>query len=127
MGPVHVIGNGGEKLLKHKKRYDTLVSINVLEHVENALDYLMGLFNVLKEGGILVFHERYYRTPEEGDLVLGRNLYHPIRVSKRILDLFLSKFEILFENKSPNFGGRKAKEMGYYIVARKMKVQLYRL
>jgi hypothetical protein len=73
--------------------------------------------------GLLVFHERFYRTPEEGDLVLGRNLYHPIRVSKKILDLFLDNYDILYMNDSPNFGGRNAKEMGYYVIARKKTKQ----
>ncbi len=117
--PVTVIGTGGESLLTWNKKYDTLVSINVIEHVENALEYLEGLWKVIKPGGLLIFHDRYCITPEKCDGALGRNLYHPIRISKFILDTFLSKFDMQFLNDKPNWGGRRVGEVGYYFIGRK--------
>ena len=117
--PLDVISSGGETLTSWTARYDTLVSINVIEHVQNAFDFLEGLWTVLKPGGILIFHERYCMTPEQCDGVLGRNLYHPIRISKYVLDTFIDKFDTIYMNDNPSWGGRKYGEKGYYFVGRK--------
>lgn len=99
--PLHIIGTGGESLLDHPKRYDTLVSINVIEHVQNAYSYLTGLHKVLKPGGLLIFHDRYFDDPNEGNCVLGVNHYHPIRITRMVLDIFLDLFEEVYLNTKP--------------------------
>ena len=111
----------GESLTTHPKRYDTLVSINVIEHVQNAFEFLKGLHTVLKVGGTLVFHERYFDSPPAGDAVLGRNLYHPVRITREVLDVFLRQFEVLMLNVEQTAGmkRRNAGEHGYYVIARK--------
>lgn len=52
-------------------QYDTLMSINVIEHVYDAFKFLDNLYNALKPGGIIIFHDRYYKTPPDGDGILG--------------------------------------------------------
>eukprot|EP00541_Cyclophora_tenuis_P018114 CAMPEP_0116578608 /NCGR_PEP_ID=MMETSP0397-20121206/21805_1 /TAXON_ID=216820 /ORGANISM="Cyclophora tenuis, Strain ECT3854" /LENGTH=131 /DNA_ID=CAMNT_0004108025 /DNA_START=89 /DNA_END=481 /DNA_ORIENTATION=+ len=104
--PVHTgTINSHHRERQHQRQhqhYDTLVAINVLEHVQNAFEYLEGLHRALRPGGLLIFHERYYRTPLEGDGVLGRNnLYHPVRVTQRVLDIFLQQFELLYWKSGP--------------------------
>ena len=47
------------------------------------------------------------------------DLYHPIRIKRIILDRFLMVFEILFNNCSADYEGRKGEE-GYYVIARKL-------
>eukprot|EP01036_Dinobryon_divergens_P032622 gene32622-42255_t len=50
--------------LAKANEHDTLLSIHVLEHVQDAFRYMTG--------GRLIFHERYYNTTtRDGDL------YHP--------------------------------------------------
>lgn len=56
--PVYVNGDGGEELgskgqIRHRgmnssrvMEYDTLISINVIEHVQNAFDYLTGVVTI---------------------------------------------------------------------------------
>ena len=99
--PLHIIGTGGESLLNHAKQYDTLVSINVIEHVQNAYSYLTGLHRVLKPGGLLIYHDRFFDDPNEGNCVLGVNNYHPIRITRMVLDLFLDQFEEIYRSTEP--------------------------
>lgn len=95
--------------------YDTLISVNVIEHVEDAFRYLNGLYVSLRRGGLLIFHDRYYRDTEIGD----GDKYHPIRIKRAVLDRFLMGFEIIFNNCSANYDGRPG-EQGYYVIARKL-------
>jgi len=131
--PVVVNSDGGEllaasssfsssALLKNKdkqqqqqqQQYDTLISINVLEHVQNAFEYLTGLYLALRSGGLLILHERYYNA----DTIVDGDNYHPVRVTKHVLDHFLSGFEVLFNNCSASYEQRVG-EQGYYVIARK--------
>tara|TARA_X000000368_G_scaffold380117_1_gene335690 strand:+ start:2207 stop:7276 length:5070 start_codon:yes stop_codon:yes gene_type:complete len=119
--PVTVVGEKGESLTDRHAQYDTLVAINVIEHVQNAYEYLEGLHKTLKPQGLLIFHERFFADPVSGDKVLGRNLYHPIRITRFVLDVFLEQFDVLTMNENPTPGmlQRKANEHGYYVIARK--------
>jgi len=93
----------GEYLLL-REQYDTVVMINVLEHVQNALQILENLYNSLKPGGILVLSDRWWDNYNfYGQLIndefLGKDrMYHPIRMKKGIFDHFMSLFDPIFEN-----------------------------
>jgi len=114
--PVTVESNGGELLSTGAiKQYDTLVSINVLEHVQDAFAYLTGLYLSLRKGGLLIFHERYY----DDKSILDGDKYHPVRIKRLVLDIFLRGFEILFNNCSAHYDGRPL-EKGYYVIASKL-------
>jgi len=93
----------------------SLISINVLEHVQDAFRYLTGLYMSLRRGGLLVFHERYYdtHTLTDGDV------YHPIRITRHVLDKFLLGFKVIFNNCSAMYGNRR-NEKGYYVLATKI-------
>ena len=105
----------GEKGSEKKELFDTLISINVIEHTQDAFKYLTGLYLSLRKGGLLIFHDRYYND----DAILNGDLYHPIRIKKIILDRFSMGFKTLYNNCSAGYGGRKGEE-GYYIVAVKL-------
>ena len=115
--PVNVISTGGESLINadstKQKQYDTLISINVIEHVQDAFQYLTGLYVSLKPGGILIFHDRYYSNAQ----ITDGDIYHPIRIKQKVLDHFLSRFDIIFNNCNADYDGRK--DSGYYVIARK--------
>lgn len=113
--PVQVISDGGELLTAQGAvtQYDTVMSINVIEHVQDAFKYLSGLYLSLKTGGLLIFHDRYYLNAE----ITNGDLYHPIRIKRRLLDHFLSGFDVIFNNCHADYEGRK--DQGYYVVARK--------
>jgi hypothetical protein len=118
--PVIVKSDGGELLQSSATdhdQYDVVVSINVVEHVQDAFAYLMGLYKALKPGGTLIFHERYY----SGDGILNGDKYHPVRITQQVLDLFLSpsNFHIIYNNCSASYANRRG-EQGYYVIAEKL-------
>lgn len=92
---------GGEDL-PFDREFDSVVSINVIEHCRDAFEYIERLHQSLKIGGILIFHDRVYDKflqildPEEhAEEVAG---LHPLRIKKRLLDVLLSpeRYELLF-------------------------------
>ena len=63
-------------------------------------------------------------APRSGDAVLGQNIYHPIRLTKLMFDVFLSDFEIIYNNcdghnRITGWLKRGADERGYYVIAKK--------
>ena len=144
---VNVISTGGESLISgdrsSQQQYDTLgthyscnldintysrnrlillnepfftylaVSINVIEHVQDAFEYLTGLYVSLKPGGLLIFHDRYYSNAQ----ITDGDVFHPIRIKKKVLDHFLSGFDIIYNNCAADYDGRN--DAGYYVIARK--------
>jgi SAM-dependent methyltransferase len=123
--PTHIQSQLGEETMKQNSHaFDTVMVSNVVEHVQNAVDFLHGIHRSLKPGGLLIFHDRHYADQLSGDGVLGRNVYHPIRLNKKFFDHFLSDFDIIFNNCEghKNIDGWKERnvgERGYYVVARK--------
>ena len=111
--PVNVLAAGGESL-PSASQFDTLISINVIEHVQNVFEYLTKLVDVLRPGGLLIFHDRYYHNAQ----IMDGDVMHPIRIKRRVLDYFLTRFHIIYNNCSAAYGMR-AGETGYYVIARK--------
>ncbi len=76
---------------------------------------------MLKHGGMLIMHERFFEDPIIADKVLGRNFYHPIRIKKHIFDKFFLNFDIIYENykEIAAYKARNAEEHGFWIIAKK--------
>lgn len=108
---------GGELLSKDDTAggYDVVVSINVVEHVQDAFNYLTGLYASVKKGGILIFHERYYNSAPE---ITNGDKYHPVRVKQSVFDILLhpSLFHVIYNNCTAKYEQREG-EKGYYIIA----------
>ena len=103
--------------------FDTLLCINVIEHVWDAYEVLSNIYNALKKGGILIYHDRFYPFPGYGDRVLGPgNLFHPIRLTRFIFEHFLKQFETIyiFEGQTEQQIKRAYGEVGFYFIGRKM-------
>lgn len=84
--------------------YDTVISINVLDHVQDANLVLDVLYRSLKNDGVIVFHDRSW---DHIDINIIYDAGHPIRLKKTVLDRFKSKFETLYSNLD-YFIGRKS-------------------
>ena len=110
-----ILHSEGGEYLDHNPVYDTLISINVIEHVQDAFKYFSSLYHALKPNGLLIFHDRYY---EDEKSLAGGDHYHPIRIKRIVLDKFLSLFTIIYNNCTANYNGRK-NEFGYYVIAKK--------
>jgi SAM-dependent methyltransferase len=113
--PVEVQSKGGEALLNLNQTFDTVITMNVLEHVQDAFEYLTGIYRVLRAGGLLIMHERYY----DDQTILDGDNYHPIRIKQFVLDKFFSGFHVIFNNCSAAYEGRQ-KDRGYYVIAIKI-------
>lgn len=131
--PVTILSESIEVIMKKRrldqissnssKYYSILISINVVEHVNDALEYFRSLYDLLEDNGLLIFHERWYDYPQQGDCVLDNaEDLHPIRITKWIIDQFLNQFQALHINfnqtrrqiHSPCF------EHGVYFIGRKI-------
>lgn len=44
---------------EHTEHYDTLIMINVVEHVMDAVTLMRNIYHALKPGGLLIFHEKH--------------------------------------------------------------------
>lgn len=113
-----VINSAGGELLDVEgtsSGYDTVISINVVEHVQDAFAYLTGLYSSIRKGGILIMHERYYNSDQE---ITNGDSFHPVRVKQRVFDMLLdeSRFSIVFNNCTASYNGRQG-ERGYYVIA----------
>ena len=85
---------GGEGLNFRRATFDTVVSINVLEHCQNAFEYMRKIHQVLKPGGQLIFHDRVYDgfwsvidPVKDGPVEIAG--LHPLRVKMRLIDIFM--------------------------------------
>ena len=92
--------------------------------MQNAIAYFHSLHATLRSGGMLIFHDRFYRNPPAGGAVLGENIYHPVRLTQLMFDVFLSDFDIVFDNCDGHhlikgWLARKANERGCYVIAKK--------
>ena len=109
--------------------FDTVLVMNVIEHVLDAFDFLSGTYKALKPGGLMIFGERYFDDPDElSTKVLGSATLHPIRLNKRFLDFFVSKFDTVYKyqlGNTPQAKQRGMNEKGYFFIGRKKSVENY--
>lgn len=83
--------------------FDTIICINVLEHVMDAVRVLENLKRAVKAGGTIIFGER---TFNEFDPHITFDMGHPIHLRSPLLDGFRKNFQVLFENGSYFIGIR---------------------
>ena len=122
---VRLLKYGAEKLKddKYFGKFDSLLSINVIDHVWDAYQLLSNLHGALKSGGILIFNDRFSPNPVYSDrLHGGGNMFHPIRVGKKIFNHFFNQFEeiYMFEGQTVEMTGRRVGEVGFYFIGRKI-------
>lgn len=95
--PVECVGCMAEEF-RPSIKYDLVVMINVLPHCMDANKVFERLYDVLKVGGTLVFHEVGFNM----DVIKNNELYdagHPILVSSELINGFLSLFQKIFEKR----------------------------
>jgi len=84
-------------------QFDTIICINVLEHVCNVGVIFNNIYRALRPGGIIIMGERVY---DDLDITKLYDVGHPIRIKSMVLDRFRQQFTTLYSN-------------GSYFIARK--------
>lgn len=90
--------------------FDTVIMMNVIEHVTNSITIMNGLYRLLKPGGILVFHEYNY-----ADKPFIYDNGHPIKLHATTYDLLLRHFEPIYR-RDFNHEGDYSHAMGVYFI-----------
>jgi len=76
-------------------QFDTIICINVLEHVQDAMKVLANIKRALKSGGIIIMGETTY---DGLNVNITYDVGHPIRVKSAVLNDFKKDMVILFIN-----------------------------
>ncbi|CAC5389239.1 unnamed protein product [Mytilus coruscus] len=110
--------------LNNTRKFDSLVMINVIEHVYDALSILDSAINLIKENGLFIWHERLwdnYRgvaTPPGNDREFQ---LHPIRIKTVIAKRIMSMFEEVYVSWDTE-ELRRLKNQGVYFIGRRRKI-----
>ena len=125
-GKTVVINGGGEHLDIFEESFDTVMMVNVLQHVNNAVMMLRNIYNSIKPGGLLIFSDCWMTEAQDEE---GENyefwldvVYHPIRMKKAVFEQFLSGFDPIYDVRdldalSYMYNGRNKR--GTYFVGQK--------
>ena len=97
------ISNHRAEMLKISEAFDTIICINVLEHVMDAILVLNNIHRALKTGGTLIFGERSWDDFDPLELF---DVGHPIRLRTTTLQQFREKFIIMYRH-TDYFIGKK--------------------
>jgi len=76
-------------------QFDTIICINVLEHVQDATIVLTNIRRAMKPGAIVIMGEKTY---DDLDVSIIYDVGHPIRVKSAVLNEFNKDMIILFAN-----------------------------
>ncbi|CAC5416562.1 EXT2 [Mytilus coruscus] len=95
--PTTILSIPAEEL-SNTRKFDTLIMINVIEHVYDAISIFNATINLIKENGIFIWHERIWNNylgvaNSEHDREFQ---LHPIRIkhviAKQVLSMFDEKY-----------------------------------
>lgn len=84
-----IVSSPGE-FYRQTNAFDTVVSVNAIEHVQDALEFLYNIYTSLKRNGTLIWHERWNPVPKHGQKY---QQIHPIHISRLVVDKFLMGLE----------------------------------
>lgn len=105
--------------------FDTVVMINVIEHVLDAFTTFEKVYHMLRPGGLFLWHDRLWdgyqgrpgTGPRDGGALREFQL-HPIRLKKSFADRFVQLFDPLFDSRdTPEL--RRLQNQGIYFIGRK--------
>ena len=114
-----------EKIPALTHMFDTVILINVIEHVINAFEVFENVYHMLRPGGLFIWHDRLWDSykgipgtkPEDGG-ILRDFLLHPIRLKSTFADRFTGLFETVYDVRdTPEL--RRTRFQGIYFIGRK--------
>lgn len=107
--------------LKHEIQFDTVVMINVIEHVYDAFSILHKAISMIKPGGIFIWHERLKRQYNGYHSFTADFKLHPIRIKHIVTTYIMEQFDQLYFANSSQELSRWGYDAVYFIGRRKDK------
>jgi SAM-dependent methyltransferase len=114
-----LVGRGEDFILG--EAFDTVIMVNGIEHVQDAVRVLRNLYMSIKPGGYIIWHESNYDNytgePYQIHPSLLDFIFHPIRLKRSFWHQYLSLFEKIYlatEIDFPSIDGE-----GTYFIGRK--------
>ena len=78
---------------RDRKVFDTVISMNVLVYAKNATAFLQTLHDSLRQGGLLLFHDRWFDAPAHSSRCkMSGFLVNVLQVKRPLLDHFLAQY-----------------------------------
>lgn len=116
--PTTIITLKSEEMLSYTDTFDTILMINVLEHVQNAYQILQNLYMALTVNGTLIFAERWWDQLYEKNNYKMDNI-HPIRIKYYVWKWFTDHFIPLYDARNHE-SFLKYEYNGSYFIGRKI-------
>lgn len=100
--PVHEKFGGDviSRIFKHA--YDTVICINVLEHVQDVRKVFENILLLMRNNAVLVLGERTYNDLDIHKLY---DVGHPIRIKSKIIDEFMENFNVIYRCDKQGYDG----------------------
>ena len=101
-------------------QFDTVIMINVIEHVYDAFSILKKAVELVKPGGYFVWHERLWNKYEgKASSTNDREFHlHPIRLKQAVAETIIKLFDTLFVSYDTD-ELRRLKTDGIYFIGKK--------
>lgn len=122
--PTTILAIPANELLNHTRKYDTVVMINGIKNVYDALNLLNIAVTLLKENGVFIWHERLWddyrgiaKSPDDREFHI-----HPLRIKSIVAKQVMTMFEELFLSWDTN--SRTLKNEGVYFIGQKLSKQM---
>lgn len=108
---VELVNSKAEDFLTFTRleSYDTVICINVLEHVQDVQKIFENINKMLIPGGTLILGERTYNNL---DIDMLYDIGHPIRIKSVVIDDLIKNYDVLYRSKIKDHDG--------YVIARKI-------
>ena len=114
-----IVSAPSEDMNIYLNAFDTILMINVLEHVQNAFQILQNIYNSLRPNGILIFGERWWDYMFKTEKYDGHVL-HPIHIKYYVWKWFTDHFEPIYDARNHR-SYSKYGHNGSYFIGRKLK------
>tara|TARA_B110000090_G_scaffold7060_3_gene7369 strand:- start:28195 stop:32406 length:4212 start_codon:yes stop_codon:yes gene_type:complete len=120
--PTTILSTPAESIPKDIQ-FDTVVMINVIEHVYDAFEILKRSIELVKPGGYFVWHERLWnkyngRAKHQTDREFK---LHPVRLKSAVVDAILPLFDVKYKSYDTDELRRLKNEGVYFIGQRNSK------
>lgn len=109
-----------EEFEQKENEYDVVLMNNVLEHCYDINIIFDKILSMLKPGGVMIFSDVYFYKEDMQELLEKRyDTGHPLKLSEKLMNDFLSNFEALSESDFHGLYNEPWRNDKYYIGVKK--------